>query len=68
MLKRTGLCFASLLLLSAQLSPAATAGQAHARLDGRPLARVLLIPLDDRPPCLQFTQLIGRIGDAEIKA
>ena len=68
MLKRTGLCFASLLLLSAQLSPAATAGQARARLDGRPLARVLLIPLDDRPPCLQFTQLIGRIGDAEIKA
>lgn len=34
----------------------------------RPLARVMLIPLDDRPPCLQFTQLIGQIGDAEIVA
>lgn len=29
-------------------------------------ARILLIPLDDRPPCLQFTVKIGLIGDAEI--
>lgn len=29
-------------------------------------ARILLIPLDDRPPCLQFTQRMGRIGDAEV--
>lgn len=31
-------------------------------------ARVLLIPLDDRPPCLQFVELMARIGDAEIVA
>ena len=29
-------------------------------------ARVLLIPLDDRPPCLQFTERMGLIGDAEV--
>ena len=30
--------------------------------------RVLLIPLDDRPPCLQFTQLVGQVGDVEVVA
>jgi hypothetical protein len=29
-------------------------------------ARVLLIPLDDRPPCLQFTVEMGKISDAEV--
>lgn len=29
-------------------------------------SRVLLIPLDDRPPCLQFPVRMGAIGDAEI--
>ncbi len=29
-------------------------------------ARVLLIPLDDRPPCHQFTERMGLIGDAEV--
>lgn len=29
-------------------------------------ARVLLIPLDDRPPCLQMPVRMGAIGDAEI--
>lgn len=29
-------------------------------------ARILLIPLDDRPPCLQFTQRMAMIGNAEI--
>jgi hypothetical protein len=28
--------------------------------------RVLFIPLDDRPPCLQFTQRIGLIGNADV--
>ncbi len=28
--------------------------------------KILLVPLDDRPPCLQFTVKIGLIGDAEI--
>lgn len=29
-------------------------------------AKVLLIPLDDRPPCLQFTERMGLIGDAQV--
>ena len=28
--------------------------------------KILLIPLDDRPPCLQFPVRMGAIGDAEI--
>jgi hypothetical protein len=28
--------------------------------------RVLLIPLDDRPPCLQFTEKMGLIGNTEV--
>lgn len=31
-------------------------------------ARILFIPLDDRPPCLQFTVKMGEIGDAEVVA
>ncbi|MCA1624254.1 MAG: DUF4127 family protein [Acidobacteria bacterium] len=31
-------------------------------------SRVLLIPLDDRPPCLQFPVRMGAIGDAEVVA
>ena len=30
--------------------------------------KILLVPLDDRPPCLQFTVEMGKIGDAEIVA
>ncbi|HEX8288904.1 MAG TPA: DUF4127 family protein [Pyrinomonadaceae bacterium] len=30
--------------------------------------RILFVPLDDRPPCLQFTVEMGKIGDAEIVA
>ncbi len=30
--------------------------------------KILLIPLDDRPPCLQFPVRMGLIGDAEIVA
>ncbi len=29
-------------------------------------SRILLIPLDDRPPCLQFPTKMGLIGDVEI--
>ncbi len=29
-------------------------------------ARVLLIPLDDRPPCRQFPTLLGKVGDTEV--
>jgi hypothetical protein len=32
----------------------------------KPALRVLFIPLDDRPPCLQFTQQIGAIGNANV--
>jgi len=28
--------------------------------------RILLIPLDNRPPCLQFTQKMGLIGNAQV--
>lgn len=35
---------------------------AEARLTGK----VLLIPLDDRPPCLQFPVRMGAIGDVEV--
>lgn len=31
-------------------------------------AKILLIPLDDRPPCLQFPVKMGLIGDAEVVA
>ena len=31
-----------------------------------PQVKILLIPLDDRPPCLQFTQRIGLIGHADV--
>ncbi len=30
--------------------------------------RILLIPLDDRPPCLQFTQRMGQIAGTEVVA
>ncbi|MBO9640513.1 MAG: DUF4127 family protein, partial [Siphonobacter aquaeclarae] len=28
--------------------------------------RILFVPLDDRPPCLQFTEHMGQIGGAEV--
>lgn len=28
--------------------------------------RILFVPLDDRPPCLQFTERMGQIGGAEV--
>lgn len=31
-------------------------------------SKILLVPLDDRPPCLQFTVEMGKIGDAQIVA
>jgi hypothetical protein len=34
----------------------------------KPGARVLLIPLDDRPPCLQFPVRLGPVGDIEVVA
>lgn len=38
----------------------------HAQMKNVDKAKILLIPLDDRPPCLQFTKRIGRIGYAEV--
>ncbi|MBS1794130.1 MAG: DUF4127 family protein [Acidobacteria bacterium] len=35
-------------------------------LAARPPAKILLIPLDDRPPCLQFPVRMGQIGEAEV--
>src|SRR4051812_2812344 len=34
--------------------------------NSRRSARILLIPLDDRPPCLQFPRMIGLIGNTEV--
>jgi Protein of unknown function (DUF4127) len=34
----------------------------------KPSSRILLIPLDDRPPCFQWVVKMGEIGDAEIVA
>lgn len=39
-----------------------------ARTPLAPSARVLLIPLDDRPTCVQFVEMIGRIADAQVVA
>jgi len=48
-----------------------TAGAQEAARDARnatttPAARVLLIPLDDRPPCVQFPTLIGQTSDTQL--
>ncbi|HVG17272.1 MAG TPA: DUF4127 family protein [Chitinophagaceae bacterium] len=32
----------------------------------KPSLKILFIPLDDRPPCLQFTEQIGVIGNADV--
>lgn len=37
-----------------------------AQLPPKHSTTILLIPLDDRPPCLQFTQRMGLIGDTKI--
>jgi len=37
-----------------------------AQNQGKARTKILLIPLDDRPPCLQFPVRMGLIGDAEI--
>ena len=50
------------LLLSLTFAPES------ASRENRPHARVLLISLDDRPPCLQFVIMQGRIADAEVVA
>lgn len=39
-------------------------GVAHAA----PPKRILLVPMDDRPPCLQFVEMQARIADVEIVA
>ncbi|HZH36972.1 MAG TPA: DUF4127 family protein, partial [Flavisolibacter sp.] len=41
---------------------------AYTQHAAKPAVRVLFIPLDDRPPCLQFTQQIGLIGNADVIA
>ncbi len=41
-------------------------GLVFAQAQPKMSSRILLIPLDDRPPCLQFPVKMGLIGDAEI--
>jgi hypothetical protein len=44
------------------ISAAAFYGQNQSKLS----SKILLVPLDDRPPCLQFPTQMGKIGDAEV--
>lgn len=53
--------FLNLLVLFTGISLSVLAGKEPAYN-----ARILLIPLNDRPPCLQFTQRMGLIGDAQV--
>lgn len=55
------ICFLFVLLL-------APANFLHAQNQLKLPTKILLIPLDDRPPCLQFPVKMGAIGDAEIVA
>jgi len=36
------------------------------QVTSKPSVKVLFIPLDDRPPCLQFTVKMGEIGNADV--
>ncbi|CCH03035.1 hypothetical protein FAES_5036 [Fibrella aestuarina BUZ 2] len=36
------------------------------QVEAQATARILLIPLDDRPPCLQFPVQMGKIGDVDV--
>ena len=40
--------------------------QAFGNTNDGPAVRILLIPLDDRPPCLQFPVRMAEIGNAEV--
>ena len=39
---------------------------AIAQVASKASVKILFIPLDDRPPCLQFTKQMGIIGDADV--
>jgi hypothetical protein len=54
--------FRWLLLFLLFLCASATVADAQAQGTNR----ILLIPLDDRPPCLQFPVQMGKIGDVDI--
>jgi len=41
---------------------------AWSQLSKKPSVKILFLPLDDRPPCLQFTQKMGLIGDVNVVA
>jgi hypothetical protein len=43
-------------------------GSAWAQKSAPRQSKILLIPLDDRPPCLQFPVKMGEIADAEVVA
>jgi len=52
--------------LIAVLFVAACASLSFAQQKSGPSSRILLIPLDARPPCLKLTEKMGLIGDAQI--
>ena len=55
-------------LLSCWLLVLVLSGSAAAQSLSKPSQKILLIPLDDRPPCLQFTQKMGLLANAEVVA
>lgn len=54
------------LLLLYTLTADAQQLRAAQKINRIPSSRVLLIPLDDRPPCVQFPTLIGLTGDTQV--
>jgi len=52
----------TVLILSCLLASSLIQAQVHSRFD----AHIILIPLDDRPPCLQFPTKMGLIGNVEV--
>lgn len=66
----TFVAFACLLELSFPVSAAqqqrSNQSASTARQSGKPTARVLLVPIDDRPAVTQFTEWIARIADVEV--
>lgn len=62
-IKHTVLAFLCVVMF---LCAHSVSAQGRQSTDAARSARLLLIPLDDRPPCVQFPIMIGRTGDAEV--
>ena len=56
------------LICSLVLCFVVSAANIFAQMPPKSRTKILLVPLDDRPPCLQFPVRMGLIGDAEVVA